>query len=101
MRSVYLCVFLYACGGGQVVSRPPPTNLITVEVSPARSLVRADHKGILAARVRVRVRELPREESPPVNLGLVIDTSSSMEGKAIADARAAARAVLDLSLIHI
>lgn len=95
MRVVSLSVLLFACGGGQVVSSPPPPNLITVEVTPARSLVRADHKGILAARVRVRVRELPPEESPPVNLGLVIDTSSSMDGEAIADARAAARAVLD------
>ncbi len=95
MRAIYLSLFLVACGGRGVVTAPTPVNLVAIEVTPARSLIRADHRGTLAARVRVRGRQLPSAASPPVNLGLVIDTSSSMEGEAIADARAAARAVLD------
>jgi len=95
MRAISLLFLLVACGGHSVVTAPKPVNLIAVEVTPARSLVQAGHRGTMAARVRVRARQLPSAASPPVNLGLVIDTSSSMEGKAIADARAAARAVLD------
>lgn len=95
MRAIYLCLVLAACGGRGVVTAPAPVDLVAVEVTPARSLVRAGHSGRVAARVRIRGRELASAASPPVNLGLVIDTSSSMEGEAIADARAAARAVLD------
>ena len=95
MRAIYLSLLVVSCGGRGVVTAPTPVNLVAVEVTPARSLVRAGHGGVVAARVRIRAREIPSAASPPVNLGLVIDTSSSMEGKAIADARAAARAVLD------
>jgi Ca-activated chloride channel homolog len=96
MRAISLSLLLVvACGGRGVVTAPTPVNLVAVEVTPARSLVRAGHRGTVAARVRIRARELPSAASPPVNLGLVIDTSSSMEGEAIADARAAARVVLD------
>ncbi len=95
MRAIYLSLFVVACGGRGVVKAPTPVNLVAVEVTPARSLVRAGHGGMVAARVRIRAREIPSAASPPVNLGLVIDTSSSMEGEAIADARAAARSVLD------
>ena len=88
---------LWACGGATsrtAVPKPDP-NLVEIEITPVRSLVQAGRPGTLAARVRIRTRDLPQEHSPPVNLGLVIDTSSSMEGRAIAEARAAARLVLD------
>jgi Ca-activated chloride channel family protein len=87
-----------ACGGASVKSTAlvmSDPGLVSVEITPARTLVKAGHAGTLSARVRIKTRELPRNQSPPVNLGLVIDTSSSMEGAAIEDARAAARAVLD------
>jgi Ca-activated chloride channel family protein len=95
MRAISLSLLVVACGGRGVVTVPPPANLVAVEVTPAHSLVRAGHRGTVAARVRIRAHRMPTAASPPVNLGLVIDTSSSMEGDAIADARAAARAVLD------
>jgi Ca-activated chloride channel homolog len=95
MRGISLFLLLLACGGRGVVTAPAPVDLIAVEVTPARSLVQAGHRGAVAARVRIRARQLPSATSPPVNLGLVIDTSSSMDGEAIADAREAARAVLD------
>jgi len=95
MRAISLSLLLVACGGRAVVKAPPPVNLVAVEVTPAHSLVRAGHGGAVAARVRIHARQMPSAASPPVNLGLVIDTSGSMEGKAIADARAAARSVLD------
>lgn len=95
MRAISLSLLLVACGGRAVVTAPPPANLVAVEVTPAHSLIRAGRGGTVAARVRIRAREMPSAASPPVNLGLVIDTSSSMDGEAIADARAAARAVLE------
>ena len=97
---------LAACGGAstkEVVE--PPTDLVatpkaadpglvSLEITPAQQLVAAGAAGTLAARVRIRAGALPRSKAPPVNLALVIDTSGSMEGKAIEDARAAARAVV-------
>jgi len=47
------------------------------------------------ARVAINVAKLDRSGRPPANLALVVDTSGSMEGKAIDDARAAALALFD------
>jgi Ca-activated chloride channel homolog len=48
--------------------------------------------------VRVRVRGLPQEgkKRPPLNLALVLDTSGSMEGTAIDQARGACATLIDL-----
>src|SRR5690606_10917576 len=94
-----------ACGGSaatvkEVERGPAPVavardpGLVEIEITPARRLVAADKPGGLAARVRIRGGVLPDADSPPVNLALVVDTSGSMEGKPIEEARRAAREVI-------
>ena len=73
-----------------VIARPEDPKLVTLEATPSQALVAAGQPSLLGLRVRIRTTDLPRGESPPVNLALVIDTSSSMEGAPIEDARAAA-----------
>lgn len=57
---------------------------------PSRRFVPADVGTELWAVLRVAVDEGPTEDRPPVHVGLVIDTSASMEGAPIEAARAAA-----------
>src|SRR5262249_3803869 len=57
--------------------------------------LRAQSPADTVARLRIGTRELRGGQSAPVNLALVIDTSGSMEGAAIADARKAAIALVD------
>ncbi len=79
-----------------VVPAPFATEeLISLSGTPGNSSVLADKAGELV--VRIRVVGLPRKvlKRAPVNLALVVDTSGSMEGAAIEDARAASLSLLD------
>lgn len=60
------------------------------------SLVRIDKEQEVVVRVRVRGLALAGKNRPPLNLGLVVDTSGSMEGPAIGQARDACATLLDL-----
>jgi len=50
---------------------------------------------VVTVRVALGVKPSERSGRPPANLALVIDTSGSMEGKAIEDARSAAVTLVD------
>lgn len=67
-----------------------PLQLVSLEVEQSRRFVPAEVGTELWAVLRVTVDEGPHEERPPVHVGLVIDTSASMRGDAMAAARAAA-----------
>lgn len=69
---------------------PEPLDLVHLDSQQSRHLVPADVGTELWAVLRIRVDEGPTEERPPVHVGLVIDTSASMEGEAIEAARVAA-----------
>ncbi len=55
----------------------------------------ADASGEVLARIRIRSPESAEGERPRANVGLVIDTSGSMAGDAIGQARQAALTMLD------
>jgi Ca-activated chloride channel family protein len=59
--------------------------------------VAAGQTGSLKARLVIRARDVSQgDRRPPINLALVVDTSGSMEGRAIEDARAASLALLGM-----
>lgn len=67
-----------------------PLDLVSLTSEQSRWVVPAAVGTELWAVLRVRVDEGPEETRPPVHVALVVDTSASMEGEAIAAARAAA-----------
>ncbi|MFO0588446.1 MAG: VWA domain-containing protein [Polyangiaceae bacterium] len=85
---------------------PPPAAIATTPPVRAEDLVDlsvvTSNRWALADKptnieVRVHLKAKPRKSAkrPPINLGLVVDTSGSMEGSAIEDARKASLALLD------
>lgn len=69
--------------------------LVSLTSALAQELIAADSPSELRVRLRIDAAELARAKRPPISVVLVMDTSGSMEGRAIADARAAARALVD------
>ncbi len=69
--------------------------LIEMNAEATASLVLASTVDDLGVRVRIAAHALPAAQRPPLDLALVLDTSGSMEGEAIAAVRASAKAVLD------
>lgn len=69
--------------------------LIEMTGEPTASLVTANATSELGVRVRITARELPGAKRPPLNLELVLDTSGSMEGKAIDELRRSARQLVE------
>lgn len=70
---------------------PPP---LTVRASLARP-VEADLAGEAVVRVRVEATKPLLDKRPPVNLAIVVDSSGSMEGGPIDEARKATQAMVD------
>ena len=69
--------------------------LVELAIDLDREAMPADTRTRVIARLRVDAAELAQKQRPPINLAVVIDTSGSMVGDAIAQARAAAGALLD------
>src|SRR4051812_35090373 len=96
MKRIALLVVLLAsiaslgCGAAAT----PRPHAVTMEGALGNKYVRAGVPGPVIARLVVAARVADATEKPPVNLALVIDTSGSMEGKPIADARAASAALI-------
>lgn len=74
---------------------PPASDLLVVEASMANRALRADQRSSTYVRIRLDAKPMREGRRPPINLGLVVDTSGSMEGDAIKDARAASLMLLD------
>ena len=54
--------------------------LVTLTGETANKYLRAAQPGEIIARLRIDAKPFARDERPPVNLGLVMDTSGSMAG---------------------
>jgi Ca-activated chloride channel family protein len=75
---------------------PVPADPKLVELAAAldRSAIAADRKTVLTTRLRMSAATAKSLARPPLSLVLVVDTSGSMAGTAIEDARAAAKALV-------
>jgi Ca-activated chloride channel family protein len=76
------------------VAPPADPHVLTARGGLSNRFVRADAETPIDARLVIEARATETRGRPPVNLALVIDTSGSMEGRAIEDARAASKALL-------
>jgi Ca-activated chloride channel family protein len=68
---------------------------LTFEGALANRYMAAGEASPALARIRIGTVSPPETEKPKVNLALVVDTSGSMEGRAIEDAREASIAMID------
>lgn len=73
----------------------PTRSLVAMDALGAASLVDDGGDHDFAVRVRVTAPPLLADQRPPLSLALVLDTSGSMEGPAIAAARDAARTLVE------
>src|SRR5262245_57350682 len=87
-------ILFVACGHA---SEPSGSRdgVVSLEAAPTNRFVPAGQSTQAVAHVAIRVAKLDRTGRPPANVALVVDTSGSMEGKAIDDARTAALALFD------
>jgi Ca-activated chloride channel family protein len=98
---IVLALALVGCGGffgdgkgAKVIAAADP-NVVVLEGALGNEYVLTDPTSELIARVRVKTNPVKDGRRPPINLALVVDTSGSMEGDPIDDARAAALAMVD------
>jgi Ca-activated chloride channel homolog len=81
------------------VSAPGPaihsSDIVAIESTTSNQFVRADKSGTVDVRLRIKTKAMPGTPKPPINLAVVVDTSASMEGAAMEDAKAACSALLD------
>jgi Ca-activated chloride channel family protein len=91
--AIFFALVALALGGCHA---PPPADphALTAEGSLSNRYVRTDAQTSLSARLVIAAQATETTGRPPVNLALVVDTSGSMEGRAIEDARAASKALL-------
>ena len=102
-RLAWVLLFTAACAAhkrGGIDNRTTPLvvhtdpQLISMTVEATTSLLDADDHNELGLRVRIVGKALPDAQRPPLNLGLVLDTSGSMEGDAIEAVRDSAKALV-------
>ncbi len=86
-------IFL-ACGHSARVPTGPETSAVVLDAALGNKFVKANASGAMVARIGLAARKRSTMARPPVNLALLVDTSGSMEGEAIADARAASLALV-------
>ncbi len=88
-------VALVGCGGAQTTGESDDPELVLMTGDLANRFVAAGQPSDLLSRIRIDTRALEGAARPPINLALVVDTSGSMQGDAIADARRASLALVD------
>ena len=81
-------------GGVSTPATPRDPGVVLFEGTLGNRFVKARDGNEVLAQLRLATRSITGRR-PPINLGLVIDTSGSMDGGPIADARTAANALLD------
>lgn len=85
---------LTACGGAQVPGEGEDPEVVTIEGALSNDYVPAGQASDLVSRIRINSAALENAARPRINLALVVDTSGSMDGDAIAHARSAALELL-------
>lgn len=85
-----LCVL--GCAARQRGRSDP--QLVTLEAALGNRFLPAAQRSEVVARLRIGTRAIDPTRRPRVNLALVVDTSGSMEGRALEDARAATLAMV-------
>jgi Ca-activated chloride channel homolog len=93
-RFALFLLFALALAGCHAKSPGAPFSAVTAQGSLSNRFVAADKSSPIVARLLIAAKASERTSRPPVNLALVVDTSGSMEGRAIDDARAASKALL-------
>jgi Ca-activated chloride channel family protein len=83
-----------------IIAHDPGTAVVDPELVDmkgdlANAFVPADQASDLLVRLQLSADTIPDAPRPAINLMLVVDTSGSMEGDAIVDAREAAAALVD------
>jgi Ca-activated chloride channel family protein len=74
---------------------PEAADYVSFDAAPANRFTRAGEAGEMVVRLRLGAKALKDAPKAPVNLALVVDTSGSMEGEMIEDAKKASLALLD------
>lgn len=92
---LWLALGACACGGVGTAGEARDPEVVLLEAELGNGLVSAEATTEVVTRLRVRTTALQNAPRPPINLALVVDTSGSMEGAPIADARAASLSLLD------
>lgn len=88
-----LCAVFLACSRSRMPP-PPESSPLSVDAALGNKFVATGASHSMVARIGISAKKRSATARPPVNLVLLVDTSGSMEGKAIADARAASLALL-------
>ncbi len=78
-----------------IAAQPTAPHLVKIDAAAVNHFIGAAAPGELYARIRIHVDHAKRDKRTPVNLALAVDTSGSMEGKAIDQARKACAAMVD------
>ena len=78
-----------------VVAPAVDPKLVDMTAEATMSLLAANATTELGVRMLVTARDLPDAQRPPLNLGLVLDTSGSMDGDAIGSMKSSAKALVD------
>ena len=86
---------LSACGGSGVATPVPDPGAIVMEGALGNHFVASGQASTVLSRLRIATHPLTNLARPAINLALVVDTSGSMDGRAIADARTASLALLE------
>lgn len=85
---------LSGCASSSISEAKDP-GALTLEGALANKYIATGSASPALARLRIATVAPPETEKPKVNLALVVDTSGSMEGRPIEDARAASMAMID------
>ncbi|MFO0631182.1 MAG: VWA domain-containing protein [Polyangiales bacterium] len=86
-------LLVVGCAARQTGRRDP--QLVTLEGALGNRFLPAGQRSDVVARLRVATRAIDPARRPRVNVALVVDTSGSMDGRAMDDARAASLAMVD------
>lgn len=86
-------LLVLGCAGAQHGRRDP--QLVTLDGALGNRFLPAGQRSDVVARLRIGTRAIDPTRRPRVNVALVVDTSGSMEGRAMDDARAASLAMVD------